>query len=361
MIELKSKTLTEYYGKNPVKYDVKFLHYQIDLADLESLELELLEDDLENILEFVGEKYFKIYFSDLTTLGTIMNKTAIYQKYREFVYVRIRNKKDFLILRDVLKLKGVKIIIELKDLNEIMDFIDDSYEIIIQVNTVKELPIQTLDNLRKKINIRQILVGQICYLSNYFLPFLKKMANKFNINSNDYLEIEKNVLISNDFYSIEDYKKIFQELEKIIIGTGKENKEYENFKIVYEKIAKEISYNWLGLENDTLENQNLIGGLFNKTCVCEGYSKILQQALSLIDISSIVVGGNGKKEEGGHLWNQIKIEGIWYNADVSKDSILIHNQNDFECCLISDQLTYLTNYPIANECPKSFEDNLKLK
>lgn len=62
------------------------------------------------------------------------------------------------------------------------------------------------------------------------------------------------------------------------------------------KIAKEISYNWAGLENDTLENQNLIGGLFSKTCVCEGFTKILQQALSLINISSIVVGGTAQKK-----------------------------------------------------------------
>ena len=56
------------------------------------------------------------------------------------------------------------------------------------------------------------------------------------------------------------------------------------------------------------------GGLFNNKCVCEGYCKILQQLLSLVNIESVVVGAGGAKESGGHLWNQVKIDGIWYNV-----------------------------------------------
>ncbi len=235
MFELKSKTLTEYYGKVPRNYDLKFLHYQIDLANLNPLELEFLSKDLDKIFEHIGKKYFKIYFSNLTTLKNVMKNTAIISKYQKFIYVKIRSEGEFLELKNDIKCLNVKIIVELKDLNIFLNHIDIPYELIVQINTVKELPHQALENLRKRFDIKQILVGQICYLSNYFLPFLKKMANEFNINPSDYLEIEKNVLISNDFYSIDDYKRVLKELKKLILETTDKNSEYKNFQIVYEK------------------------------------------------------------------------------------------------------------------------------
>ena len=60
----------------------------------------------------------------------------------------------------------------------------------------------------------------------------------------------------------------------------------------------------------------------NGKSVCEGYSKYLQQLLSLIGIDSIVVQGGGKKEDGGHVWNQVLIDGKWYNADASSSDFI---------------------------------------
>ena len=105
-----------------------------------------------------------------------------------------------------------------------------------------------------------------------------------------------------------------------------------------------------------ISNQNLIGPVFNRKSVCEGYSKFLQQMLSLIDVQSIVVQGGGRKEEGGHVWNQVLIDGKWYNADVTAASYSIHHGEQVKTCLVNDnRLLYKTNSSILHICDEDYE------
>ena len=81
------------------------------------------------------------------------------------------------------------------------------------------------------------------------------------------------------------------------------------------------------------------------------------QALSLVNVKSIVVGGGGIKEEGGHVWNQVCIDGNWYNADAAFDSIQVHKNIPTKMCLVSDdKLYYKTDYPIAKKCEATYEE-----
>ena len=111
-----------------------------------------------------------------------------------------------------------------------------------------------------------------------------------------------------------------------------------------------------------IENQNLIGPVFYKKSVCEGYSKYLQQLLSLIGIDSIIVQGGGKKEDGGHVWNQILIDGKWYNADVTAASYSINNNEEVRTCLVKDDLLlYKSNTSISHVCNENFENETNNK
>ena len=353
MLRLESKSLIEYYGINPQNYDLGFIHYQVDLMEETEEEYHLLEQDFYHIKEYVGEEKFKIYFSELDTLEKIIQNTNVLEKFLNFIYIRIRNVDELLKLNKIIPNKNIKIIIDAKNLQSISEIKNENYEIILQIDTISELTIDELNKLRTHLNISQILVGQICYLSKKFLPFLEQMAKKFQLSLDNYLEIEKNVLISNDFYSISTYEKIFHTFHELVGDISLNDEEVEKFFEIYNRIAHKIFYNFEHLHDDLLENQNLFGGLFHNTCVCEGYVKILQQALSLVHIESIVVGGGGSKIEGGHLWNQVKINGVWYNADITLDSIRIHNGEEISSCLVSGDMVYKTEYPDAKKCEVS--------
>ena len=355
MLQIESKSLFGYYGKNPQNYTIGFLHYQVDLCEETEKEYQLLEEDFRHIKEYVGEEKFKIYFSEIETLNKVLQNTNILENFSNFIYIRIRNNDELLQLNMLVPNKNIKIIIDNKNLKNISEVKNNNYETVLQIDTISELTINELNKLKTKFNITQILVGQICYVSKVLLAFLQRMAKKFQISSDDYLEIEKNVLISNDFYSLSTYEKILNAFYELVDDIPKNDNEANKVFTIYNRIAQKISYDFDHLDNDLLEDQNLIGGLFNNTCVCEGYTKILQQALSLLHIESVVVGGGEAKSEDGHLWNQVKIGGTWYNADVTLDSIRIHNGEEIGSCLVSDDMVYETDYPIAKRCDISYD------
>lgn len=62
---------------------------------------------------------------------------------------------------------------------------------------------------------------------------------------------------------------------------------------------------------------NIYGALVKGSAVCEGYSRAFQYLCRQVEIPCILVTGSSKSE--GHMWNQVKIEGKWYNIDLTWD------------------------------------------
>lgn len=351
MLNLESKYFNEYYGSNPRFYNVGFLHYNVELFDED---FTLLEKDLVKVKEYIKD-LFKLYFSNVEVFMTLRKYTNIISAYFNDVYVRINDVKDFNTLHDVV---GIKIIIPFKALKNYDKEILNKYNIVLQVDNVSELSVEELNTL-SDYNISEIICGQICYLSSYFTPFFERIGESYGIDPMDQLSVEKQALISNDNYSKEEYITIYNALYELVKGIDSNLPEVEKFKIVYERIIHKVTYDFDGVTSVRLSNQNLVGGLLNNSCVCEGYSKVLQQALSLVGIDSVVVGGNGEMEDGGHIWNQVKIDGVWYNADAAYDSIRVHNGEDISLCLVDDSKVYKTDYLIANKCDKGYDFNFK--
>ena len=124
---------------------------------------------------------------------------------------------------------------------------------------------------------------------------------------------------------------------------------------IFHYIANKVSYDNDGVKKTKITNQNLIGPVLYNVGVCEGYSKFLQQMLSLIGVNSIVVQGGGTKEEGGHVWNQVLINNKWYNADVTVASYDIRQDKKVSTYLVKDSnLLYKTYTSISYKCNEDF-------
>ena len=77
-------------------------------------------------------------------------------------------------------------------------------------------------------------------------------------------------------------------------------------------------------------------------------------------MESIIVQGGGSKEEGGHVWNQVRINDKWYNADVTAASYSINNNEEIRTCLVKDdQLLYKAKTSIAYKCDENFVGKTK--
>lgn len=357
MVSIKSKTFQDYYGINPDEYYIKFIHHNVDVSDESKEEYLKISEDF-NYLYNLDKEAFLIYFSDVENYIKISSNIDIENMYSGKVYLRIRNIDEYKKFLNYNHFTNIKLIVDINDVEK-LDIKD--FDLTIQIDKVSELQEDRLDKLCENYRIREILLGQIPYLTKDDLDLYEVMSKMYNIDSSQKLELEKINKITNDIYSIEEYKKILNKFKYIINQLGINN-EIDGFYKIFNFIAESVIYDNNGVKDTIISNQNLIGPVFNNKAVCEGYSKLLQQMLSLIDVESIVVQGGGRKEEGGHVWNQVLIDGKWYNADVTVASNDIHQNKPIRTCLVRDDaLLYKTHSAISEVCDEDYktENNKK--
>jgi len=341
-MEFKSQSMMVYYSKHPYEYDLKFIHNNLDLLEHSVEEYRLLELDLEHMKAEIKES-FLVYFSELNHLASVYQNSNIVSKYTRDIYVRIRNADKYKAYQSFHL--DLNVIVELKDLKAI-DFKDD--RIVLQINCVSELPLEFLDDIFEHYNVQKIMVGQIAYITYEFTDFLEYLSDKFGVDQSNQLELEKNARITNDMYDVVTYKRIIDEMHKMIEKyTGSKE---ERFRTLFYHLAESLVYDYDDLQTTKIENHNLIGSLFYRKSVCEGNSKFLQQLCSLLEIDAICVSGHG------HVWNQVCIHNNWYNADLTSQAWSINERIGKSFYLIADTgLVYQSLSPFRHICNKDYE------
>lgn len=156
-----------------------------------------------------------------------------------------------------------------------------------------------------------------------------------------------------DSYSLDDIIEIKKKIAEIVDGLPKDfddpDKEKKIFTYLYTRLAHLIEYDEFasstvglgGYGRDMSETRrtnasNLIGGLLNGQSMCGGYSEILRNVLSEVGIDSIYISGEGKDKLGNHAWNQVKLDGKWYNVDLTNDRDNILDNTECQYFLKSD-------------------------
>ena len=184
-----------------------------------------------------------------------------------------------------------------------------------------------------------------------------------------------------DSYDVETYKKIRLELDKIVSKASDKTSDIDKFLEIYKTLGQKISYNYNEVRSidkngyiDVNElNHSLEGGLLNNYSVCEGYSKILNEALTLVGIQSKYIKGQTSTKQKDnievkinekiynspvdlHVWNQVNIGGKWYNTDLTYDAVNIKDGRELDYCLQSDK-EFINHYPTSRyveKCDKSY-------
>lgn len=125
-------------------------------------------------------------------------------------------------------------------------------------------------------------------------------------------------------------KKVVNDITKDI---DMEEKEITKFLKLYEKLGKNISYK---------QSAGVKDAMFKFQACCHGYSRLLNLVLNNVGIQSINVRGhsciNGNEE--GHEWNKVKIDGKWYNCDLTWDSQNMKENKCVNYCLRSDNVFF---------------------
>ena len=88
--------------------------------------------------------------------------------------------------------------------------------------------------------------------------------------------------------------------------------EYDQVKAFHDYIVNNTEYRETGERS-----HSAIGSLVDGLAVCEGYAKAFDLLCYLSGIECLCINGTGNG--GGHGWNKVKIDGEWYNVDVTWD------------------------------------------
>lgn len=138
---------------------------------------------------------------------------------------------------------------------------------------------------------------------------IKILKLKLNYASNDMVEIEK---------MEQEMKQKLQVIsDKARYCTG----EYEKEEFIHDYIASNTTYfDYENYEDIPTIKHTAYGALVEGTAVCDGITKAFQLALNNSNIDSIFV--TGTTEDVAHAWCKVKIDGDYYNVDVTSDKTL---------------------------------------
>lgn len=305
--------------KKDVKISNEFKKYMAD----ESNELSVFK--YCKIIKFI-EVEPAVEISDLETITK-------YTKLENLI-ISIKSKEDFNIINKMIEDKDIKIKlkIDIDVLNQIKKELDSNEKIarkIIEVDDISKFPVEDAKEL----------VDYEVYIRH----------------------TEECIMQSKDVYSLEKYIEIVQKIDKYLDEINLEKSKTNIFLDIYQKLANNIIY-----ENDELtgepaerkEAHNIEGGVLEGKCVCEGYAKILQQVLKKVKINSKYITGNtDSKRDSEHAWNQVEIDGKWYNCDLTWDTPRIRENRPVDYCLQSDEefINHYRNPWCENKCIESYD------
>lgn len=128
-------------------------------------------------------------------------------------------------------------------------------------------------------------------------------------------------------------KKLYEKAKQIVnTYTSPSNSDYQNAKILYDYLAKNVCYDW------SLKNRTANGALFDGKTVCSGYADAYNLLLNLAGIESYLITGTAGKngDIGGHAWNMAKINGKWVYFDATWDDHDFGNRMFYDYFAISE-------------------------
>ncbi|MBR2290599.1 MAG: transglutaminase domain-containing protein [Clostridia bacterium] len=171
----------------------------------------------------------------------------------------------------------------------------------------------------------------------------KNFQDRLGVEFINVLESPKTLKISEKIqcYPIEDYIQIREEFEKIKDSFKKEHtSELESFNEIYDYFKNNIKY--------TEEEVDLKEVFVNKKSSYDYFALVMNSYLKDLGFEAKVIRGK-VEDEDNHLWNQVKLNGDWYNFDLAFELRAKENkkflQYVFKSNLLNDEQFYKTHTP----------------
>lgn len=111
-------------------------------------------------------------------------------------------------------------------------------------------------------------------------------------------------------------KLLKYEIEAFLKTVDVTASEYERELLAHDWLCQKITYDKTALQNPdgNAHAWSIVGGINKGKAVCEGYSRAMQVLMFASGIDCTLITGVTTQS---HMWNAVKINGSWYNVDLT--------------------------------------------
>lgn len=161
----------------------------------------------------------------------------------------------------------------------------------------------------------------------------------------------KNIILSEENevqYSIDKFKIIQKYINAYINLVKNEKESVEQFLELYYLLCDNI------VQDTQNSNIGILNSIVSQKCPMTKYAYVLKYMLEFLNIKCKIIEGN-VKYNGYHTWNQVRIDGIWYNVDLALDALEFQKNNVGyinKYCLKSDEDFYELHNPLTQSLEK---------
>lgn len=172
--------------------------------------------------------------------------------------------------------------------------------------------------LKSSLQFDQVYIVKEAVLADH--PEVFWVIGNYTVQNNFH---DGNYLVLYSKYSAGEINDMFDEINKAVVpilsaipdGASELTRE----TVIHDALVDSVTYDFEAAEAEDSSHEafNIYGALVRKKAVCSGYAVSVKMLMNLVGIECRTAVGMSKNS--GHMWNQVKIDGDWYNLDVTWD------------------------------------------
>lgn len=128
-------------------------------------------------------------------------------------------------------------------------------------------------------------------------------------------------------YTREEYRRLSGELSRLVAQIlSRLNRcasDLDRLRLIHGFLSGIMRYDDGGTDRRrSIEAHTIVGAVINRSCVCDGYSRLFCLLCRLVQIPCMIVTGDSTQREnpGPHAWNMVALQGAYYHVDATWDS-----------------------------------------
>lgn len=133
----------------------------------------------------------------------------------------------------------------------------------------------------------------------------------------------------------EDY--VDDETDKIISQViAPEMTDMEKVRAIHDFVLKVTAYDY------TMQSRSAYSALANGKTVCQGYAMLVYKLCEKAKIPARII--TGTIPAGFHAWNEVQVDGVWYNIDTTYDDA---EKDKYKFFCVSDEFMQKSGYVLC--------------